>query len=510
MLEEQYARETPIEYRKDYGQFFTPALVARLMAQWVIKGEPKSILDPAFGLGVFYEAISSVCNDQPLQFIGYEIDERILRYFQLNKNQGNIRLVNEDYLMSAPSLYDGIICNPPYMRFQKFLNRHRVLPRIEKYTGKRMKGYSNISSVFLMKALNELAPNGRLAFILPFEFFNAGYGENIKKYLLERNLLKQIVIFQNEKEIFDESITTVSILFCKNDARRIPIKITQVNQISEIRDLLDIEKFYQVELTDSDLLPNRKWTPIINSAFCGSQASHGFSQFSNFGKFKRGIATGANEFFALSKSKIEKWDLRDKYVIRCLTRSPHIRKAVFSNEDFSLLYNNNKSVYCLNVTDISDPEVRRYIKYGEMQGFHKRFLTSQRSPWYKLESRESAPIMIGVFNRGRVKVIRNYTDAVSFTCFHSFYPNVFGFNYADKLFVYLLSDYGQSIIRQNGRSYGSGLEKFEPGDLNECRCPSQKQLDAVDDSKIRDIIEVAKTDTNLAIQMSNAVFKNSR
>ena len=53
MRESKYIDETPLNHRKDYGQFFTPTPVARLMAKWVMKGNPETILDPAFGLGVF-------------------------------------------------------------------------------------------------------------------------------------------------------------------------------------------------------------------------------------------------------------------------------------------------------------------------------------------------------------------------------------------------------------------------------------------------------------------------
>ena len=49
----RYIEETSIEYRKQYGQFFTPKHVAELMTNWIIKSKPKSVLDPAFGLGIF-------------------------------------------------------------------------------------------------------------------------------------------------------------------------------------------------------------------------------------------------------------------------------------------------------------------------------------------------------------------------------------------------------------------------------------------------------------------------
>ncbi|MGK7956552.1 MAG: N-6 DNA methylase, partial [Crocosphaera sp.] len=200
MYKDNYITNTPIRYRKDYGQFFTPSLVASRMVEWVTENHPKTILDPAFGLGIFYEEISKLSLEYKWHFTAYEIDKNILSYLDNIQNRSNLTIFNQDYLASDINYYDSIICNPPYMRFQKFINRHNILPKIEQQIGKKLVGYSNLASIFLIKALQQLNVNGRLAFILPFEFFNTGYGKEIKKTLIEKHLLKQIIIFANEKD----------------------------------------------------------------------------------------------------------------------------------------------------------------------------------------------------------------------------------------------------------------------------------------------------------------------
>ena len=208
-------------------------------------------------------------------------------------------------------------------------------------------------------------------------------------------------------------------------------------------------------------------------------------------------------FFGLSKSNIEKWKLGDNNICKCITKSHQIRKAVFTETDFNILYDANKPVHCLDVKDYEKQEIREYIKEGENLGYHKRYLTRTRKTWYKIENRKPAPILFGVFNRGRLKVIRNFTAAINFTCFHSFYPNMFSQKIVNKLFVYLLSDKGQQIIKINKRSYGDELDKFEPGDLNDSLCPSQKQFEMIDDEDAKRAIELAKTDEEATIQMCN-------
>ncbi|MEO5355800.1 MAG: SAM-dependent methyltransferase [Nitrospirae bacterium YQR-1] len=507
MLESKYISETPIKHRKNYSQFFTPNPVARLLAEWVMQDNPEIILDPAFGLGVFYDEVMKINSGKQSLFVGYEIDNHIIAYRNHNRNSMNLQIINNDYLESEVGSFDGIICNPPYMRFQKFLNRHNVLPKIEEQIGKKLLGYSNISSVFLMKALKELKVNGNLAFIMPFEFFNTGYGNEVKGSLLENHLLKQIIIFSNEKEIFPDVTTTVCVLLCKNDGKEEAVKITQIKANEEIDKISDISNFYQRKINTLDLPYNKKWTPIILSLFIKQQPSDSFCKLSLYGTFTRGIATGANDFFALTKSNIKKLKIDDTNLCKCITKSPQIRKAVFSDNDFNALYNADKAVHCLDVKNHENHEINNYIKEGEKKGYHERYLTKKRNPWYKIEQRNPAPILFGVFNRGRLKVIRNFTTAINFTCFHSFYPNMFGEQIINKLFVYLLSDIGQKIIQTNKRSYGDNLDKFEPGDLNNSFCPCQNQFELLDEGEAKKVIETAKTDEVLAIRMSNELME---
>jgi len=503
MRESDYISDTSLSHRKDYGQFFTPPKIARFMVEWLLRDGPATVLDPAFGLGAFYDAVSMTNTTQRIHFTGYEIDAQILNYLDAETPRPDLTLIQDDYLEADAGLFDAIVCNPPYMRFQKFLNRHNVLPQIERKIGTRLVGYTNIASVFLVKAMNELNPNGSLAFIMPFEFFNTGYGKEVKRSLIEEHLLKQVVIFSNEKEIFPDATTTVCILLCKKDGKEEAIKITLIGNEDEIERVRKIDDFYQYEIPPASLPYSKKWTPIIASLLYKKNIPSGFCRLSLYGTFVRGIATGANEFFALRKTEIEELQLGDENLRKCITKSAQIRKAMFTEDDFCELYNRDMPVHCLDVKEHDKPEVSRYIEHGEKLGFQRRYLTENRNPWYKIEYREPAPILFGVFSRGRLKVIRNYSSAVNFTCFHSFFPNMFGARYIDKLFIYFFSDRGQELIKMNKRSYGNALDKLEPGDLNDCLCPNQEQLEMIADCEAERFIEIAKTNEAEAIRFSN-------
>lgn len=509
MRESEYMMETALDHRKKFGQFFTPEPVARLMARWAVSNNPKTILDPAFGLGVFHDQVSAVYPRQDLNFTAYEIDDNILKFYRNGVGQKEPNIITGDYLTTNGESFDSIICNPPYLRFQNFLNRHHVLPIIERGLNIKLNGYTNIASIFLIKALNQLNKNGNLAFVMPFEFFNTGYGESIKKYLIENNLLKYIIIFSNEKEIFSEVTTTICVLLCRNDNIRSNIKVLKVASAAILNKIGEISDIDSHEITPSELNYKQKWTPIINVLFNKSEKMQLSCKLSFYGKVMRGIATGANDFFSFTQSKMNDLGIDRCNFIKCITKSNQLKSPVFEERDYTSLCNNDKAVLCLDVKQKNNPRVIKYLQYGESLKYNERYLTKLRNPWYKLESRSPAPILIGVFNRGRVKVIRNFTDAVNFTCYHSFYPNLFGSGYVNKIFLYLLSDFGQDFIRLNMRTYGAGLEKVEPNDLNTVYCPTQEQFDSIKSKDVDNIIAMANRDSQKAIEHSNELFASA-
>jgi len=100
------------------------------------------------------------------------------------------------------------------------------------------------------------------------------------------------------------------------------------------------------------------------------------------------------------------------------------------NDSYIFILDVNKKTY--------SGAVKKYILYGEEKGFHLRYLTNKRTPWYIIEKRQPAPILFGVFSRNAFKIIRNYSSALNLTCYHGFYPNIFGQAFIDRLFLYFL------------------------------------------------------------------------
>ena len=465
---EQYTDSVGLDHRRVHGQFFTPFDVAAFMCRWVMAHEPKEVYDPSFGLGAFFKGAQSV--DSRVEFHASEIDPRILEFYaQTNDTPKTLHVACEDYLSVWNQRHEAIVCNPPYMRFQLFKNRDTVFASFVQHLDCRLSGYTNIASAFLMKSIAELLPSGRLAYIMPLEFLNTGYGKVIKSRLLADGLLKVLIRINPEKDVFPDATTSVGIVLVENDGVDSPVKFYTASSVSDLTSLLRTTP--TKEISRHELKPSDKWLMHFDERHSNFQSCD-LVTLDTYGSFNRGIATGANEFFTMANSEAERRHLPRSAFLRCITKSAQVTKSIFTESDLDELDSADAPILLLNLNGTVTGAEHDYLKYGEEQGFHERYLTKVRNPWYKLEKRTPAPLLFGVFSRERFKVIRNLSTAINPTCYHGFYPNLLGQEILDSLFLYFQSRAARRLLELNMRRYGGALDKFEPNDLNRALAPS--------------------------------------
>lgn len=476
------------EKKKELGQFFTSPLIAEFMSNLVYFDDAKIMLDPAVGEGVFLKYLDIIKNN-PLEYIAYDVDEIMIEKSR-QALSFSVQYLCEDYLISeVPKKSDIIICNPPYKKFQEIPKRHEYIKLFNKKYGISISGYSNLCVYFLIKSLFDLKDNGKCVFIMPYEFLNTGYGESIKKFLLQSKFLNSIYKFNSNLSIFDDALTTSCILFFEKKQHE-SVNFICVNDIEEIKN-----RRFRQEQTYSYLKLDykQKWNLYFNTR--ESQKFRNVVNFSSIARVKRGIATGRNAFFTLNKDKINSLGLSQDVLVRCICKSADVKVLIFEESDYLNLYLSNKKVCLFDGTKAKSKNDYDYILFGEKNKYNENYLNSHRSPWFLLEKKEVAPIWISVFNRNGLKVIRNETQSRNLTTFHGIY---FHDRFANEKFInvfycYLLSPISKVLLKQCKREYGGGLDKFEPNDLN--------------NSKVLDISVISDRDisqiTNLYNQIKN-------
>lgn len=482
---DSYTSAVGLDHRKKYGQFFTPPRVADFMVRWVLGSGVNGLYDPAFGLGAFLDAAG---NYPGLSFSGSDIDKRIVNYWRrFTPRQADIKA--EDYLQAWGSNRPNIVCNPPYMRFQNFSGRKKAAAKFQDKLNIRLSGYTNAASAFLLKSIHELRGQGRLAYIMPLEFLNAGYGEIVKETLVKNKHLAAVIQLKCEDEIFPDAATSIGIVLYDKGQEHTDVGFYALTAVNNLNGNLADALVNRVPA--HELVSGAKRLSFFQRERVRTKNSL-LVKLKDYGSFKRGIATGANEFFALTPSLAAKLGLTDGNCIPCITKSAQLTNAVFEESDYAGLLEADSAVLLFNGNGGNKAQAMFYVRHGVSKDFHKRYITKSRNPWYKIECREPAPILLNVFSRSGYKVILNNTAAVHLTCCHGFYPNMFGAGYTEKLFLYLASETGRKIVSLSKRQYGNALDKFEPNDLNNALAPAQSVLDELTDDAVSDALSALR------------------
>jgi len=472
---------------KSLGQVETPRPVAELMARWVMSTQPASVLDPAAGLG---QLLAACRREKPnAQLVGIERDSETLRKAKAQAPRGT-KLILADYLLADSGLFEGIIANPPYVKAQRLDYSEADWRYFEERLGTPLDRLTNLYALFLLKIWEDLAPRGRAAVLLPAEFLNANFGVEIKERLLHALRPAGIAIFSPKLNVFAEALTTSAIVFLeKGFATAAPLRAIKVNSLAEAAAFVDDLLVFpatkrRVDYTDlARFKPGDKWLNVLLNDAAPFDSARFTKCIGDYFDCRRGIATGANEFFCLRPSGLREHALDLEHVEPCVTKAVDVNGLVFSREKFAALAAADRRCYLLNPRR-NGRDLDCYLKIGERLGIPQRHLPSHRPVWYRPENRAVADIWVAVFSRENVKFILNTSAAKNLTCFHGLYAKSGHETLAPLLTLFLNSSGGREAFTRVNRFYGDGLNKLEPKDVEAMPCPEMPALRRTEAEKL--------------------------
>ena len=471
---------------KTLGQVETPRPVAELMARWVMSTQPASVLDPAAGLGTLLDACRRECGSA--QLVGVERDAETLRRAKAQAPRGT-KLILADYLLADAGLFEGIIANPPYVKAQRLDYAEADWRYFEERFGTSLDRLTNLYALFLLKIWEDLAPHGRAAVLLPAEFLNANFGEEIKERLVRELRPAGIAIFSPSLNVFSDALTTSAIIFLQKGAAAAPLRATKVDTLEEAVAFVDELLAHpadrsRVSYTDlARFKPRDKWLNVLLNGASAFDFARFTRHIGDYFDCRRGIATGANDFFCLSASGLREHALDWEHVEPCVTKAVDASGLVFSREKLDALIAADRRCHLLNPRR-NGRSLDRYLQIGERLGIPQRHLPGHRPVWYLPENRAVADIWVAVFSRENVKFILNTSDAKNLTCFHGLYAKPGFENLAPLLVLFLNSTGGREAFTQVNRFYGDGLNKLEPKDVEAMPCPEMPTQRCADAEKL--------------------------
>lgn len=453
------------EERYRLGQFFTPPAIAEFMADAVRDIEPETVLDPGVGGGVLLRAVGP----GPRRF-GLDVDPLAVELASSSLG-ADTELAVGDFLdpaewpLSSES-FDAIIANPPYVRHHNLSAEHKALAqRYSTRFGVKVSSLSGSYVYFFLEALLRLNERGRLVFITPTEFLDVRYGSALKEVLLERCEIDEVLILGTDELAFDGVLTTSAITVATKTA-----KPSRRFRLTEARMNGSVQRGRSVELSADAAPAHDAWTALLPSR---AERIAGLVQgrtaiLADYARVRRGIATGDNSFFCLTRDEVDAWGIEPEYLVPVVCGAKDLPANGALDEAFRAERIESGAraflLFCHESKDaLAGTNVLRYIEHGESLGLPKRFNCRTRSPWYGVEQVPPPDFFATYMARHRARFVRNEVGARCMTSLLNVWahPGVS----LEALRSILEDPANAQLLREFGRTYGGGLGKIEPRDL---------------------------------------------
>jgi tRNA1(Val) A37 N6-methylase TrmN6 len=369
---------------------------------------------------------------------------------QLIKRKYKIRTPSGELAEIRIPHVDVVVGNPPYTRQEEmesaFEEKYKekldtVIKKDFHFSiGKR----SGIYSYFFIHGSRFLKDGGRFGFVTSNSWLDVDYGKYLQEFFLNNHKIVAVIESKVERWFEDADINTcITVLErCKDREERnnnlirfvqlkVPLKkliplsenenerCQHINKIKER--ILDKNEYFeddeirvypknQEELffegfdEDEKIYVGSKWGKYIRAPeiffVIFDKGKDKLIPIKKIADVRRGITTGANEFFYITKDEIKKlgiekefWSrkIKNEWVPNFVIKSPREANTIDINPDY-LKY------MLLNIhqgkIDLRKKNVYKYILFGERKGFEKRPTCRARGEkWFDVGAKEPYPIL---------------------------------------------------------------------------------------------------------------------
>ncbi len=373
------------------------------------------------------------------------------------------------YSSDMDGQYDAVVGNPPFIRYQNFLEAHREAGfALMREVGLNPSRLTNAWVPFVVLATRALRPGGRLALVIPAEIMQVGYTSELRAYLARS--LKDISIITFEKLIFpDIQQETVLLTGVRSSDGATPsISLIELHDELELRPgLLEEAPRVDVDLEHS----REKWTRYYLDAqelglVRDIERSGAFVPLSTLADVNVGIVTGRNEFFVLRPSEAEALGVSE-FCLPLVGRSAQIPGLELSRSEWSELFAADSK--CLLLQLDRTPRERlsasalAYVETGEARKFDEGYKLRIRLPeWWFVPSHYVPDAFMLRQIYGGPRIIANTAEATSTDTVHRVRVRE-GIN---PLWLAGASTNSLTfaISELRGRSYGGGVLELEPSE----------------------------------------------
>ena len=265
-------------------------------------------------------------------------------------------------ILSNEGIFEGFDCvigNPPYIQLQKLGKEADALTMMNYQTYVRT---GDIFCLFYEQGINILKPNGILAFITSNTWMRAGYGDELRKYLVEKSNPIELIDF-SEFKVFESATVRANILITQKSDYKENTLACVIN-----KDAFSLEKLS--EYCQLNLIKNKfsedSWIILnpIEQRIKEKVELVGIPLKNWDIQINYGIKTGFNEAFIIdgkTKDELIAKSPKNAEIIRPILRGRDIKryKADFADLWIINTHNGTKTAPPINIDDY--PYIKEYL-----------------------------------------------------------------------------------------------------------------------------------------------------
>lgn len=509
-----HPNDTPA-LRKERGAFFTPDEITRFITNWAIRSADDLVMEPAAGDAAFLVAAVArlrELNPDPVSqptVDGVEIHAHSARVARQRVQEagGKSNIRHSDFFLIEPEpVYDTVVGNPPYIRYQDFSGESRARSREAALRGGvSLTGLASSWAAFTIHSALFLRQGGRLGLVLPAELLSVNYAAPVRRFLFNRFREVQLVLF--DEQVFPEAEADVVLLLADGYLEG-PADHATVRQAKNAADLASLGVGLSWTPTD----PAGKWTTSLvdpNAIEPLHALLHGglFTSLETWGDTTLGIVTGNNKYFTLSPQRAKELGLPRNELLRLSPPgSSHLRGLSLSSGMLTKLGRQGNATYLFYPGDPPSAEAAAYIADGHRTGVDTAYKCRVRKTWYQVPLVPAADLLLTCMNADTPRLTTNEAGARHLNSVHGIYLDQKHRDLGRELLP-LASLNSVTLLHAEmvGRAYGGGILKIEPKEADVWAMPSpalilacadalravkQQVADLLDDGRLLDAVKI--------------------